>query len=184
MMKKVETYRKLKEVGRTLFEWQLVDTRSGNISVKLNDRILITKSGASLPYLKISDIVEVPEDAEDERKSKSSAASMDLEIHRNIYKMSDFCAIIHSHVPEAISLSFFYDELEPADIEGKYILKKIIFCDADSVSREVAKNGLAVARGHGVYCSAKDLDEALWKTLCLKVSLEVLLHKIILEKDK
>ena len=69
------------KIGKFLFQERLVDSHGGNMSMRKENRIFITRSGAMLGDLKEGDIVEFAvEPVENE------AAHGGLGIHRPIYK--------------------------------------------------------------------------------------------------
>jgi L-fuculose-phosphate aldolase len=179
--------KKMREYGQILFSKNLIDTRSGNVSVKLDkNKLLIKKTGASMPYMTKKDVITLPICEETE---KDKLASSDLKIHRQIYIESEkrnknINAVLHCHMPEAVAISFFEDEIIPPDHEAQYFIKKIKVSEYDRVPEYVAEFKLCIAKGHGVFAGGKDLDEALFLTLALHNSLKILLLKTLLEKIK
>jgi len=68
--------KKMREYGQILFSKNLIDTRSGNVSVKLDkNKLLIKKTGASMPYMTKKDVITLPIYEETE---KDKLASSDL----------------------------------------------------------------------------------------------------------
>jgi L-fuculose-phosphate aldolase len=179
--------KKMREYGQILFSKNLIDTRSGNVSVKLDkNKLLIKKTGASMPYMTKKDVITLPIYEETE---KDKLASSDLKIHRQIYIESEkrnknINAVLHCHMPEAVAISFFEDEIIPPDYEAQYFIKKIKVSEYDRVPEYVAEFKLCIAKGHGVFVGGKDLDEALFLTLALHNSLKIFLLKTLLEKIK
>jgi L-fuculose-phosphate aldolase len=179
--------KKMRECGEILFSKNLVDTRSGNVSVKLTkNKLIIKKTGSSMPYITKKDVIVLPIYEETE---KDNLASSDLKIHRRIYiesenKGKDISAVLHCHMAEAVALSFFQDELIPPDYEAQYFIKRIKVAEYNEIPECVAEFKLCIAKGHGVFVGGKDLDEALFLTLALHNSLKILFLKTIFEKIK
>jgi L-fuculose-phosphate aldolase len=179
--------KKMRECGQILFSRNLIDTRSGNVSVKLDrNKLLIKKTGVSMPYMTKKDVITLPIY---EGTEKDNLASSDLKIHRQIYIESEkvnknINAVLHCHMPEAVALSFFDDEITPLDYEAQYFIKKIKVAEYNSIPEYVAEFKLCIAKGHGVFVGGKDLDEALFLTLALHNSLKIFLLKNLLEKIK
>ncbi len=183
----VNTSKIVKEIrncGFILFSRGLVDTRSGNISVRYGDKIIIKKTGKSLPFLTSNDVVRVNIYRETRR---DRFASSDLRIHREIYMLADKMrkdvgAVIHTHCPEAVVLSFYYEKIIPEDFEGKLFMPEIYFVSYDDVPRYVVEYSCCVAKGHGTFVGAKDLKSSLFLTLAMAHSLKIFLLKKLIEK--
>lgn len=176
--------KKMRECGEILFLKGLIDTRSGNASVRIGDRILIKKTGSSMPFLSQKDVILLPLHHETE---EDIIASSDLKLHRMIYveaerKNKDISAVLHCHMPEAVSLSFFFDKIIPEDYESKLFLREINFTDYDKVPDFISEFKICVVKEHGVFCGGKDLDEALFITLMAHNSLKIFMMNTILRK--
>ncbi len=52
-------------------------------------------------------------------------ASMDLPIHRSIYRAAPASAIVHAHPPHALALALGRDEIVAEDMEGKVLVPRI-----------------------------------------------------------
>lgn len=168
---------KIQTVCRDLFLSGLIDSHSGNVSVRRGKNILIKKTGAQLRCFSKSDFVEFP------LKSLSHpGVSSDYLTHRRIYlEVPQAQAILHAHPPTAVALSLFLKEIKTVDLEGHYYLPKIPVVAvryetyAEDTRRKLPgvlkKYPVAVIRGHGTFARGRDLDEALkWTTLVEHVS--------------
>ncbi len=155
------------KVGRLLFEEGLVGGRSGNLSVALGDKLLITRTGSFLGSLTPYDIIEVPlwdESLLDER------ASVELPVHRRIITVTGKRAVVHAHPPYTVSLSLFEKFIEPVDSEGKEVLGAVPVLELErpSASEELAKAlsealkefKVVVVKGHGVFSADADIFRA------------------------
>lgn len=172
-----ELVSKIRTVCRDLFLSGLIDSHSGNVSLRRGKNILIKKSGAQLRDFSEDDFVEFPLE-----KTSHPEVSTDYLTHRKIYlEVPGARAILHAHPPTAVALSLFLDEIETVDLEGNYYLPVIPVIDvnyktyAEDTRRKLPgvlrKYPVAVVRGHGSFARGKDLDEALkWTTLVEHVS--------------
>jgi len=79
-------------VGQDLFLRGSVSSHGGNLSVRLGDRVVITRRGAQLNHLTERDLVETGV-AWNDRATPS--ASSELAIHRAIYQRTRAHAIVH-----------------------------------------------------------------------------------------
>lgn len=182
-------YQQFQEIGRDLFEADMVSSHGGNLSVRLGDRIVIKRRGAMLGRLKPQDLVETGLERND---SGVALASSELIVHRAIYKTTPALAILHCHPRTAIAFSLSRDEIVPVDNEASYLLKKVpvIWEEFASGSPELA-NSLAKAlgeykivmlRGHGSFAIGQTLDEAFHWSSTLEESCEIaLMAKLINE---
>jgi L-fuculose-phosphate aldolase len=155
-------------LGRDLFLRGLTSSHGGNMSVRLGDRVLITRTGAMLGHLEEKDLIET---SLDDLDSSIMLASSELLVHRAIYKNTSALAIVHVHPPHAIALSMIeQDEIIPIDNEGSYVFHKIpiIQTELTTGSKEVAKLAsarlrdyrLIMLRGHGCFSIGAVLEEA------------------------
>lgn len=162
-------YEEFKKIGRGLWEADLNNSHSGNMSVKIADRILITRRGSMLGYLKDEDIIEV---GLKENTSGIVLASTEVEVHRAVYNKTSSLAVIHSHPKYAVALSLVQDEIIPIDVEGSYFFKKIPVLEFEYASgSEELKEGVSsalkdykvvVVKGHGAFSRGNTLEECFF----------------------
>ena len=81
------------DIGRDMFLAGLVGSHSGNMSVRLDDRVVITRRGARLGRLSADDLVEFRL-FHDEIPYEASTESS---VHLAVYAISDHVAVIHAH---------------------------------------------------------------------------------------
>ncbi len=178
----LEERKELVRVGRIIFESGLTDTHGGNISMKVDNYILIKKSGKMLGYLEPADIVVT---TLEENPDLDSEASIELKVHRAIYKaLPEVKGIVHAHSPYTVACSLLYDEIVPLDSEGRLLLGKIPVLSAKKVvsSDEVAeklpellkKSPVAVVKSHGPFAVGKTLEEALKYLSALENSCKII----------
>jgi L-fuculose-phosphate aldolase len=172
---------RMRRVGRDLYVTGLVSTRSGNLSVRVRETIVITRTGALLGHLGPSDLVEVPVDTADDRDAE---ASSDLIVHREVYRRSDALAIVHAHAPETIALSLRQDSIVPADTEGQAFIPNVpVFEETRPRTGVSAAIGDAIASGvriaavraHGTFAAGDAIEAAAHWTTCLAMSSRILL---------
>jgi len=149
-------------IGKRLVAEHLVGANFGNMSMRTGkEGFLIKRTGAYLddpgtpvfvPYLGFV----------------SSEASSEYRVHREVYRLTPYYAIVHAHPPYAIAASLQRDEIDPLDSEGRMFCPKIPVVDGEPGTDELARNvgaGLTqapvvIARGHGTFAGGSDLDQA------------------------
>jgi L-fuculose-phosphate aldolase len=167
-------------VGKDLYALGLVDSMSGSLSVRRGDRIFITKKNAMLGHLKEEDIVEVPLEG---AGGKEDAAAKELQVHRAIYRETNFNAVVHAYPTYGITLSISTEnKIIPADIKGQTVLRSIPVVRAKAASEElikflppVFKSGYVVSlvKEYGSFAVGGSLVEALQYTTCLEGSCKI-----------
>jgi L-fuculose-phosphate aldolase len=175
-------YRMFRDIGRDLFEADMVSSHGGNLSVRFGDRIIIKRRGAMLGRLEPHDLVETGLDKND---SGVALASSELIVHRAIYLKTPALAVVHCHPRTAIAFSLSRQEIVPIDNEASYLLKKVpvIHEEFASGSPELANNlantlaqyKIVMLRGHGSFAIGQTLDEAFHWSSTLEESCEIAL---------
>ena len=165
--------------GRTLAAAGLVRARSGNLSVRRRDQLLVTVAGARMDSLVASDILDV-----DPGASPPQRATSEIALHLAIYAArSDVGAVIHTHSPYATAWSCTADELVLDLDEAAYYgmgPRVAVAAHAPPGSARLADNArVALAdrsavllRRHGAVAVGRDLADAL----CVAESLEHQAH--------
>jgi L-fuculose-phosphate aldolase len=177
-------------IGRDLFSSGLVSSHGGNMSVRLGDRLLITRRGSMLGHLGPQDLIETGIFQND---SGIALASTELIVHRAIYRATSALAVIHAHPRAAIALSLLEDEIIPLDTEGSYLLHKVpvVATEFSSGSTELAevipaalKNyKIAMLRGHGCFSTGQMLEEAYQWVSVLEEASQIILYSRTLRGD-
>ena len=170
-------YREFRRIGRDLFLAGLITSHGGNLSVRLGDRIFITRRGAMLAHLGRSDIIETGLLEDD---SGIALASSEILVHRTIYQKTAALAIVHAHPPYTVVLSFNREAIVPLDSEASYLLHRVPVLAAEKTvgSAEVAglvapalqDYKIVVLRGHGTFATGQFLEEAFQWTSCLEAA--------------
>ena len=168
-------------IGEDLARHGLVSSHGGNLSLRLGERLLITRRGSMLGRLAEKDIMDTGLFANDRA---TPLASSELAVHRAIYHESTALAVVHAHPVHAVALSLDSDEVVPVDAEGSYLLKRVpvigreVIVKTKEVAQEVAlalkEHPIVIVRGHGSFATGQLLEEALHWTTALEESAHIL----------
>ena len=168
-------------VGHDLFVAGLNSSHSGNLSVRLGERVVITRRGSMLGHLKEMDLIETGLEKND---GKIILASTEVRVHRAIYRSTAALAVVHAHPPHAIALSLLEDEIIPVDSEGAYLLHKAPVLTAEhTIGSQELENKLplllqeykvVMVRGHGSFAVGQMLEEAYQWTSSLESACRIL----------
>ncbi|MBI4492914.1 MAG: aldolase [Chloroflexi bacterium] len=169
------------QVGADLFAQGLISSHAGNLSVRLGDRMVITRRGSMLAHLQERDLIETGIDRND---SGIALASTETVVHRAIYRHTSALAIVHAHPPTSVALSLLMDEIVPVDSESSYLLHKVpvIATEHTTGSADVARLApeylqdykIVVIRGHGIYAIGQVLEEAFQWASTLEESCKII----------
>jgi L-fuculose-phosphate aldolase len=163
-------------IGKRLFAEGLVGANFGNMSIRSKEGFFITRLGS---YLDVpGEPIFVPMEGE-----VPDNASSEYRVHRQIYILTDYMAVIHAHSPYSITCSCIMDRIEPIDSEGMMFSPSIAVvegkCGSDELASGVAealtRAKVVVARGHGTFAGGKNLDEAYIYTSLAEHSCRILI---------
>ena len=167
--------------GKLVEKYNLISSHSGNISIKIGNNILITKTGTMLGNLTPKDITVISIYDENDRNLKY--ASMETVVHKSIYLNSNAKAIIHTHPEYLIFLSLILEKFKPVDSEGKFLIKELPIIKAKNTiaSKEVAEkigkiaknNSAALVASHGLFVWAETIEKAFYITTALEKSAKI-----------
>lgn len=168
-------------VGQSLFARGLISSHSGNLSIRIGDRLFITHRNSMLGCLKEQDLVETGISKNDRA---TPLASTELAVHRCVYKQTSATALVHAHPPYAVALSFSEREIVPCDVEGQMLLGRIPVLGwervvrpgelAEEISGVLKDHKVVVVRGHGSFTVGQLLEEAYHYTTALEESCRLL----------
>jgi len=168
-------------VGQTLFTQGLVSSQGGNLSVKLGEHLVITHRGSPLGSIQEGDLVET---GINKNNRATPLASIELEVHRCIYRHTSALAVVHAHPPYAVALSYTERDIIPCDVEGRALLSRvpILGTEAEAKTEELAgeiakmlnKYKVVLVRGHGSFAISQLLEEACCFTVTLEHSCRLL----------
>lgn len=186
--------RKLKkdiiETGKRLSALRLVAGRSGNLSVRLDDKnILITATQTALGDLKEKDILKV--DLTNVNEIKSKPVTTEFPLHSLIYKNFPQKAIVHCH-PMLVNAYFaLYSDIKALTFETKLYLGNIPVVEQDtpavtspeSVIEALKGSNIVVLKNHGVAAMAATLKDALYMVETLEEAVRTCAVARIFKKE-
>jgi len=152
------------------------DSHSGNASVRSGETFWITPTGACADTLESDHLVACPlagpcpEDA-----------SRDAPVHQAVYREQPRAtAVLHSHGPYSVALSFAGQDFHPVDLEGQSHFERIPVLSVEPedypaqaprvVANALSRHRIAIVPGHGVYAWGETLNQAYKWTCSLEHS--------------
>ncbi|MBI4296853.1 MAG: aldolase [Chloroflexi bacterium] len=168
-------------VGRDLFTRGLVSGTSGNLSIRLGDRIIITRRGCGKGCLQENDLIETGLFKNDRA---TPLASSELAVHRAIYRETSAQSVVHAHPPHAVALSFLETSIVPSDSEGAAALGQVPVIGwhmeikagtlADIIPQALKQHNIVVVHSHGSFAIGPLLEDAYKITTTLEESCQVI----------
>ena len=170
-------------VGRDLFTSGLICGTSGNLSIRMGDRMLITRRNSGLANLQEQDLIETGIFKNDRF---TPMASSELPVHRAIYKKTAAGAIVHAHPSYAVALSLTENEIIPTDEEGNasigcvpiigpYTQGIVPGALANEIAQALQVGRIVMVRGHGSFATGQTLDEAFFWSSTLEEACQIML---------
>lgn len=157
----------MRRFGEKLIRYGLAHSQVGNLSVRLDESMLISGHGCPLDELTRDMIVELKLQ---ETWLPGSNASSDAVIHRAIYMATKAEAIIHAHAPYAVAESILTPDAQVVteDVETQYLLKEIplipastdLVDTANSCAEVLRTHAAIIIRAHGTIGIGSNLKEA------------------------
>jgi len=167
-------------IRHDLFARGLVSSHSGNLSIRLGERIIITRRGSRLGCLEEHDLIETGLSKNDR---STPLASTELAVHRAIYRETPALAIVHAHPPHCVALSLVETEIIPNDSEGLSIVGQVPVLGwhmkvrvgglADIIAQALKEHRIIMVHGHGSFAIGQLLEEAYKCTATLEESCRV-----------
>ena len=167
-------------VGRDLFTRGFISSHSGNLSIRLGDRIIITHRGSMLNCLQEHDLIET---GISKNSRSTPLASTDLAIHRAIYRETQALAIVHAHPPHAVALSMTDTEIVP-NVEDFSLIGTVPVVEwkvdtktkspADIIAQALKQHRIIMVQDHGSFAIGQLLEEAYNFTTALEQSSQVI----------
>ena len=168
-------------VGHDLFTSGLVSSNSGNLSVRLGDRLIITRRGCRLGGLEEQDLIETGISKNDRY---TPLASIELAVHRAIYRTTPASAIVHAHPPHAIALSLTETEVVPTCAESLSTIDRVPVVGwhmevrpgglTDIIAQALTQRRIVMVYGHGSFAIGQLLEEAQSYTTLLEESCRII----------
>ncbi len=175
----------LARIGRRVLAEGLVSGNFGNASVRTGEGFLVKRTGAFLDDP--GDLVPVPLEGE-----IPPEASHETPVHRAIYRLTLHDAVLHTHPPYAVALSFDREGIVPIDAEGTLLCPRIPVVEGecgtpvlgDRVARALEHGNVVIARGHGTFAAGRDLGEAYLVTAAAEHACRVLFYVELLRSGR
>ena len=168
-------------IGSDLYSRGMVSVHGGNLSARRGEKVVITRSGSRLGYLVETDLVETGISIDDEN---TRLASSELAVHRAIYRLAPFQAIVHCHPIHAVALSFVRHNIHPEDEAGKIFIPEVPVIGfgrepapggfADEIAEALKTHAVVVVHRHGSFARGMTLEECYVITELLEISSRVL----------
>ena len=168
-------------IGQDLVARGLISSNGGNMSIRLGERIIITRRGSMLGCLQEHDLIETGISKNDR---STPLASTELAVHRAIYQQTPALAIVHAHPPYAVALSLVETEIVPNCVEGLAVIGRVTVLGwhmevktgglADIIAQTLKQCRIVMVRGHGSFATGQLLEEAHNSTTALEESSQVL----------
>lgn len=191
---------KLEQIKNELIKYgDIIDCKcfspgtSGNISVRYEDKILVTASGSSNGNLTYDDLILIDSDGKvvDGKKSAQKAPSSEKMLHVEFYKKRpDINAIIHVHPPFLSSFAAARISLEePVLAENVYYFGKIPLAPyalpsskklVDNTAKYFDKYNAVLMANHGFILGDVDLAQAYLKLELAESYAQIVLNTKIL----
>ena len=176
--------KKLIWLGKEAYSHGYVIANGGNLSCRIDDYIIIKKSGCSLDSLTPRDFL-----ISSLNKERVRGASIDYKIHRAVYLKSTSTFVLHAHPENVIALSIqIEDSFSPLDFESRYYLGNkipIVSGDHKNIHRKIGslspKNKIIIEKGHGVYIHGESVIELFRDLERLEHAAKIMLKNRFLE---
>lgn len=180
MIGEAEARRAIIEVGRRLYEKDIIAAGDGNISMRIDvGSILVTASGVHKGFLQPDDIIEVDVQGYPRGPEKEGAPrrhpSSEWRMHELCYRERPDCAaVVHAHPPTAVALALAGVSLEDGYLSeacltlgpvpvAPYVLPTTPEV-AEALRPFVRRSQAVLMNHHGALCLGRTLDEA-WRRM-------------------
>ena len=154
-----------RDLGRDMFLTGLVSSHNGSLSLRQDDKMIISRRGVMLGRLTENDVVEVAIDGEVPEEAAEEAI-----VHQGVYRATDAQSVIYARPPWTMALALVEDRLSPASHDGADTLgsapvlisqRTIDSPDiAQLIGRTLRESRVAALRGQGVFARGSDVFDA------------------------
>ena len=168
------------EIGKLMWDKDIATGLNGNISVKLDDKIiLITGTKTCLGRLKKDDIIAVYMDKTEDSAGKASTEKL---LHDDVYKnFPDINAVVHTHTAFINGYFLENDKLVPRIFESRVWLGDVeavdqttpTVTDTSPVISVLKKNNIMVLKNHGVVAMGKNLFDCFLLIQALEEAIKI-----------
>jgi len=153
----------------------LTPGRTGNLSVRSDDRFAVTPTGVPYDGFDTAD-VPVVRIEDGEHVAGGMAPSSEVPMHAAIYRREDVGAIVHTHSPWATTMAVRQEELPPIHYMIVAVGKRVPVAEyapygTDELAANVveamteADSTACFIENHGLVVTAPDLDTAIEDTI-------------------
>ncbi len=151
--------------GAQLYHRGINYGRSGNISRRVGDKILITAHESYLGFLQEDDILII--DKEGNKVEGDKEPTSEKPLHVSIYRQFPQKTVaIHVHPPHTVHFFHYHDTLTPMTLEERAYLGKVsaitqqtpTITDLTSTHRALDNNDIVVIKDHGVVAIGEDFQ--------------------------
>ncbi len=149
--------------GGRLYRQGINYGRSGNISRRAGDKILITAHETYLGFLQEDDILTIDKEGNvlEGDREPSSEKLLHMSIHRQFRQKN---VVIHVHPPHTVHYFHYHDTLTPLTLEERVYLGKVkaitqhtpTITDLESIHEALVNNDIVVIKDHGVVAIGED----------------------------
>jgi L-fuculose-phosphate aldolase len=172
---------KFQSIGRSLFNRGLVSSQSGNMSIRMGDRLIITRRGSNLGALEEKDLIETGINKNDRA---TPLASVELPVHRAIYQHTQARAIVHAHPTHATALSLSEKVITSEHLQNICALGPIPVLGwgmeikpgsiPDEIAEALKERRVVAIYGHGSFAIGQLLEEAYNCTTGMEEACEII----------
>lgn len=153
--------------GARLAAGGLVGGTAGNLSVRVDERVVVTASGTVLGELTPDDLSVV--DLTGAVLAGAAKPTSELPLHLSVYRAHPVTAIAHAHAPASIAVGLTHDELPPVHYLTMLLGGVVRVADyatfgsaelAATVTAALADRSAALLRNHGSVAVGADIAQA------------------------
>jgi L-fuculose-phosphate aldolase len=152
------------------------DSHSGNASALVDNGFWLTRAGACADTLISKDLLHCPLEG-----TCPVGTPDDALIHRQVYSQQPKArAVLHSHGPYSVAMSFAGQDFRPADFQAQYYFESVPVLNVpyedymdeapQAVAEALAEHPICMVRGHGVYAWGETINIAYKWTTSLELS--------------
>jgi L-fuculose-phosphate aldolase len=184
-----ELRNKIIEVGRLLWDKDLISGLNGNISLKVDaDHILMTATKTCLGFLKLEDILLISLDPGDQ----TPGVSTEKTLHTSLYRAFDQVqAVVHTHTPFINGYFLERDTFTSRIFEAKIALGEVrsveqltpSVTDVAPVIAMMRQNNVGVLRNHGVLAMGENLFDCFLAIQSLEEAIKIECVSLLYQTD-
>lgn len=187
-MNYLELKKEIIKYGQKLGQKNMTPGTSGNISVKIDNNVLISASGTCLADLTEDEIVLMDLDS---NSLDGKRPSSEKNLHNAIYKLRpDINAIIHCHSPYTSAFAVCHIPLsKPIISENVFYFGEIPIADyalpgseklVENTAKFFQKHDAVLLANHGIIIGGKNLKETYYKMETAEAYAQIYLNSILL----